>query len=103
MDNKINKDCIIHKKICELYCTYSKCVNKILCEKCVGDHLEIHPKQFIYTMENLCEIHSFDKVSKMKEVLGKFKVMTEQRIIKMYNPFEVILSPLIQRVKQFEK
>jgi hypothetical protein len=54
-------------------------------------------------MENLCEIHSFDKVSKMKEVLGKFKVMTEQRIIKMYNPFEVILSPLIQRVKQFEK
>lgn len=50
MDNKINKDCIIHKKICELYCTYSKCVNKILCEKCVGDHLEIHPKQFIYTM-----------------------------------------------------
>jgi hypothetical protein len=38
MNNKINKDCIIHKKICDRFCIYSKCVNKILCEKCIKDH-----------------------------------------------------------------
>jgi hypothetical protein len=40
-------------------------------------------------------------MSKMKEVLGKFKVVTEQRIVKTYNPFIMILEPLITRVKQF--
>jgi hypothetical protein len=39
----------------------------------------------------------------MKEVLGKFKVMSEQRIIKAYNPFSTILEPLTTRVRQFEK
>lgn len=37
--NKINQDCIVHKKICDYFCTSSKCINKILCEKCFPDHL----------------------------------------------------------------
>jgi acyl CoA:acetate/3-ketoacid CoA transferase beta subunit len=94
-NNKINKDCVIHKKNCDLFCTSSKCVNKILCEKCIPDHLEVHPRQFIYSLENLSEIHSFDKVSKMKEVLGKHKVINEQRITKIYSGYDSILDPLI--------
>ena len=67
--------------------------------KCIPDHLEVHPKQFIYNMQNLSEIHSFDKVSKMKQVLGKVKNMNEHRIQKIYNPFESILDPIIKRVQ----
>lgn len=37
----------------------------------------------------------------MKEVLGKHKVLNEQRIAKMYSGFDNILEPLILRVKQF--
>lgn len=86
-NNRINGECVIHKRICEMFCTSSRCTAKILCEKCIPDHLEVHPKQFIYNMENLSEIHAFDKISKMKEVLGKLKSMNEHRIQKIYNPF----------------
>lgn len=65
--NKIGKPCATHNKVCDLYCTFQKCHKKVICEKCVIEHLDIHPKQFIYSIDNLSQIHSFDKVRKMKE------------------------------------
>jgi hypothetical protein len=35
----------------------------------------------------------------MKEVLGKFKVITEQRIIQMYAQFNNILEPLNVKIR----
>lgn len=77
MDNKINKDCIIHRRTCDMFCTYSKCEVKILCGKCVTDHLKVHPRHFIYDVENLSEVHAFDKLAKLKQVLGRQKIASE--------------------------
>jgi len=87
MINQVNKNCIIHKKICNRFCTYSKCENKIICEKCVINHLKEHPKGFIYDIENLCTVHSLDKVIKLKEKLGKDKVYFQSRSNRMYSAF----------------
>lgn len=87
MRNQVNKNCIIHKKICNKFCLYSKCENKIICEKCVINHLKDHPKGFISEIENICMIHATDKVVKLKETLGKNKVYFQKRTNTMYAPF----------------
>lgn len=74
MDNKVNRDCGLHKRSCDIFCTYSKCQVKIICQKCVNDHLKIHPKHFIYDIENLLDVHSFDKAGKLKQMLGRQKI-----------------------------
>jgi hypothetical protein len=40
----------------------------------VNDHLKIHPKHFIYDIENLLDVHSFDKVGRLKQMLGRQKI-----------------------------
>ena len=64
--NLINSECDIHKKICEYMCVYSKCAKRLICEKCRTEHLDIHPSQFIYELANLAEVHSYNKVDKLK-------------------------------------
>jgi hypothetical protein len=54
-------------------CCYSKCAKRVICEKCRREHLDIHPAQFIYELKNLKDIHSFNKVEKLKEILIKEK------------------------------
>ena len=102
--NKIDRDCHEHRKICNLFCTFPKCVDrKILCEKCVPDHLQDHPKQFIYNVENLTEIHSLNKVDKMREILVMNKMFNEATINDMYKPFPMLLEGLARRLQRFEK
>ncbi len=72
--NLINTECEIHKKPCEYICSYSKCAKNLICEKCRREHLSRHPAQFIYELANLAEIHSFNKIDKLKETLIKEKL-----------------------------
>ena len=74
IENKVKKDCVVHRKICNNVCTYTNCpAGQVLCEKCIPNHTDIHQKQFIYHIDNLSEIHGFNKLSQMKDILGKSK------------------------------
>lgn len=72
-----------------------------MCEKCVPDHLAIHQKQFIYHIDNLSEVHGFEKVGKMKDVLVANKLEQEVRLAKIYRPFDNLLAPLNKRLEKF--
>jgi hypothetical protein len=49
--------------------------------------LDIHPAQFIYSLNNLAEIHAYNKVDKLKEVLIKDKYLQESVIDQIYADF----------------
>ena len=82
-------------------CCYSKCTRRLICEKCRREHLDIHPVQFIYELSNLAEIHSYNKIDKLKEVLIKEKLAQEAIIKQIYQEFETILNPIIEKIKRF--
>lgn len=77
MANKVNGNCFIHSRTCCYFCAYSKCEVKIICQKCVNDHVKIHPRHFIYEVENLSEVHAFDKLGRLKQILGRQKLSNE--------------------------
>lgn len=99
--NLINSECEIHKKMCEYMCCYSKCAKRLICEKCRREHLDIHPAQFIYELSNLAEIHSYNKIDKLKEVLIKEKLAQETIIRQIYQDFESLAAPLVDKIKAF--
>lgn len=82
-------------------CCYSKCAKRLICEKCRKEHLDIHPAQFIYELTNLAEIHSYNKVDKLKEILIKEKIAQEKETREIYKDFEALTNPLNEKVKAF--
>ena len=100
----INKPCIHHKQTCSLICTFNKCTaGQILCDKCTPEHTTLHPKQFIYHIDNLSEIHGFNKVSKLKDILVAQKLSHESKITEIYHSVGGLLDPLIKRLHKFEE
>lgn len=97
----INSECEIHKKPCEFMCCYSKCAKRLICEKCRREHLDIHPAQFIYELSNLAEIHSYNKVDKLKEVLIKEKFLQESIIKQVYADFDTLAQPVNDKIRAF--
>lgn len=87
--------------MCEYMCCYSKCAKRIICEKCRKEHLDIHPAQFIYELSNLAEIHSYNKVDKLKEILIMEKIAQEQVIKEIYKEFDTLMISLNDKVKAF--
>lgn len=85
--NLINSECEIHKKVCDYICVYSKCTKRLICESCRTEHLDIHPAQFIYELVNLTEVHSYNKVDKLKEILIKEKMTQEAVIREIFKEF----------------
>ena len=82
-------------------CCYSKCAKRLICEKCRKEHLDIHPAQFIYELSNLAEIHSYNKVDKLKEILIKEKIAQELVIREIYMEFDTLIKPLQDKFKAF--
>lgn len=82
-------------------CCYSKCAKRLICEKCRREHLDIHPAQFIYELSNLAEIHSYNKVDKLKEVLIKEKFLQESVIRQIYADFDTLTQPINDKIRAF--
>lgn len=76
-------------------CCYSKCAKRVICEKCRLEHLDIHPQQFIYELRNLKDIHSFNKVEKLKEILIKEKIKQNEIIENIYADFHTLANPFV--------
>ena len=99
----INTECETHKKICAYMCSYSKCAKRLICENCRREHLDIHPSQFIYELSNLAEVHSYNKIDKLREILIKEKIAQETVIRSTYEQFHSIATPFNDKITYFVK
>ena len=78
-ENVFNGDCILHRISCTFFCQYSKCTARILCERCAREHSQNHPKEFIYHVDSLGELHALNRVDKLKENLVSDKIKQDKK------------------------